>query len=103
MHKPDVVAAFCPAEIVYTDCHRTVSHYPRFKLDCNIKAGILNHYHEFIADVKETGNYWEVTSLGRSIKRITKAKEIIDCTGNSGILKLIEDRQCLRLDDHAKF
>jgi hypothetical protein len=54
-----------------------------------LKADILIHYHEFIADVKANGNYWEVTSLGRGIKRITKAKEIIDCTGDSDVVRIL--------------
>jgi len=54
-----------------------------------LKADILIHYHEFISDVKANGNYWEVTSLGRGIKRITKAKEIIDCTGDSDVVRIL--------------
>jgi len=52
-------------------------------------AGVILHYHEFIADVKAIGNYWEITSLGRGIKRITKAKEIIDCTGDSDVVRIL--------------
>jgi hypothetical protein len=55
-----------------------------------LKAGILIHYHEFIGDVKADGNYWEVTSLGRGIKRITRAKEIIDCTGDSDVVRMLD-------------
>jgi hypothetical protein len=54
-----------------------------------IKAGIALHYHEFIADVKAAGNNWEITSLGRGIQRITKAKEIIDCTGDSDVIRIL--------------
>jgi hypothetical protein len=54
-----------------------------------LTAGIILHYHEFIADVKTIGNYWEITSLGRGIKRITKAKEIIDCTGDSDVVRML--------------
>ena len=54
-----------------------------------LKAGLRIHYHEFIADVKANGNYWEVTSLGRGIKRITKAKEIIDCTGDCDVVRIL--------------
>ena len=43
-----------------------------------IKSGIILHYHEFIADLKAIGNCWEITSLGRGIKRITKVQEFID-------------------------
>ena len=53
------------------------------------KADILIHYHEFISDVKANGNYWEITSLGRGINRITKAKEIIDCTGDCDVVRML--------------
>jgi hypothetical protein len=54
-----------------------------------IKAGIILHYHEFVADVKAVGNRWEITSLGRGIRRITRAREIIDCTGDSDVLRIL--------------
>jgi len=54
-----------------------------------VKAGVILHYHEFIADVKAVGDYWEITSLGRGIKRVTKAKEIIDCTGDSDVVRIL--------------
>lgn len=54
-----------------------------------IKAGIILHYHEFVADVKAVGNRWEITSLGRGIHRITRAREIIDCTGDSDVLRIL--------------
>lgn len=54
-----------------------------------MKAGVILHYHEFISDVKACGNWWEITSLGRGVKRITKAKEIIDCSGDSGVVRML--------------
>jgi hypothetical protein len=54
-----------------------------------IKAGVLLHYHEFIGEVKANGNEWEVTSYGRGVKRITRAKEIIDCTGDSDVARAL--------------
>ena len=54
-----------------------------------IKAGVILHYHEFVADVKAVGNHWEITSLGRGIHRITRAREIIDCTGDSDVLRIL--------------
>jgi len=52
-------------------------------------AGAILHYHEFIAEVKAEGNLWEVTSFGRGIKRVTKAKEIIDCSGDSDVVRIL--------------
>ncbi|MCB9419254.1 MAG: FAD-dependent oxidoreductase [Ardenticatenaceae bacterium] len=53
------------------------------------KAGVIIHYHEFIADVKAIGDFWEITSLGRGIQRITKTREIIDATGDSDVLRIL--------------
>lgn len=54
-----------------------------------LTVGVILHYHEFIADVKAHGNHWEITSLGRGIQRITQAKEIIDCTGDSDVVRIL--------------
>jgi hypothetical protein len=54
-----------------------------------VRAGAILHYHEFVADAKAVGDYWEITSLGRGIKRVTKAKEIIDCTGDADVVRIL--------------
>jgi FAD dependent oxidoreductase len=54
-----------------------------------LKSDILLHYHEFIAEVIAVGDYWEITSLGRGIKRITRARELIDCTGDSDAVRTL--------------
>jgi len=54
-----------------------------------LQAGVILHYHEFIAEVNADGNLWEITSFGRGIRRVTKAKEIIDCTADSDIVRLL--------------
>lgn len=54
-----------------------------------LKAGVILHYHEFIAEITAVGNFWEITSLGRGIRRITQAKEIIDCSGDSDVVRLL--------------
>jgi len=55
----------------------------------SFQAGVILHYHEFVADVKAVGDYWEIISLGRGIKRVTKAKEIIDCTGDADVVRIL--------------
>ena len=55
-----------------------------------IQAGVILHYHEFIAEVKAAGNYWEITSYGRGIQRTTKAREIVDCTGDADIVRMLD-------------
>ena len=54
-----------------------------------VQAGIVLHYHEFIAQVRAQGDVWEVTSLGRGIRRITTAREIVDCTGDSDVVRAL--------------
>lgn len=54
-----------------------------------LKAGVILHYHEFISEVKADGNWWEVTSLGRGIRRVTRTKEIIDCSGDSDVVRML--------------
>ena len=54
-----------------------------------LKAGVILHYHEFIANVKADGDLWEVTSFGRGVQRVTKAKEIIDCSGDSDVVRML--------------
>jgi len=53
------------------------------------KAGLIIHYHEFIKDIKAVGDTWEITSVGRGIERITRAREVIDCTGDSDVVRLL--------------
>lgn len=53
------------------------------------KAGVILHFHEFIAEVKADGDWWEITSYGRGVHRITKAKEIIDCSGDADVVRLL--------------
>jgi len=55
-----------------------------------LKTGVILHYHEFISEVKARGNWWEITSFGRGVKRVTKAKEIIDCSGDSDVVRMLD-------------
>ena len=52
-----------------------------------VAAGVVLHYHEFTGEVKSVGNLWEVKSYGRGVKRITQARELIDCTGDADICR----------------
>ncbi len=54
-----------------------------------INSGVILHYHEFIADVKADGIFWEITSMGRGVRRITRAREIIDCTGDCDVVRCL--------------
>ncbi|PVZ81048.1 hypothetical protein C9426_32125 [Serratia sp. S1B] len=55
-----------------------------------ISAGVEIHYHEFIGEVTQEGNYWLVTSYARGIKRITKCRELIDCSGDADICRALD-------------
>lgn len=52
-----------------------------------IRAGVILHYHEFVSEVRAEGDTWEIVSLGRGVRRVTRAKEIIDCTGDSDVVR----------------
>ncbi len=52
-------------------------------------AGVILHYHEFVSEVRADGDLWEITSLGRGIRRVTRAKEIIDCSGDSDVVRML--------------
>ena len=54
-----------------------------------VKAGVILHYHEFISEVRADGNWWEVTSHGRGVRRLTRTKEIIDCSGDSDVVRIL--------------
>jgi len=53
------------------------------------KAGVILHYHEFVTEVKAVGDSWEVISYGRGIQRVTKARELIDCSGDSDLVRAL--------------
>lgn len=55
-----------------------------------VDAGVELHYHEFISQVRPDGNFWEITSMGRGIQRITRARELIDCTGDCDIVRMLD-------------
>lgn len=54
-----------------------------------VKAGVILHYHEFVQDVRPVGDRWEVASVGRGVTRHTVAREIIDCTGDSDVVRML--------------
>ena len=54
-----------------------------------IRAGVTLHFHEFIDEVRADGDWWEVVSRGRGIRRVTRAREIVDCTGDSDVVRLL--------------
>lgn len=54
-----------------------------------IKAGVVLHYGEFVGEVKSDGDYWTVISYGRGIRRITRAREIIDATGDADVVRAL--------------
>src|SRR6056297_2387219 len=54
-----------------------------------VSSGVQIHYHEFVGEVEQQGDYWIVKSFARGIRRITKTKEIIDCTGDADVSRIL--------------
>lgn len=54
-----------------------------------VKAGVILHYNEFVREVRADGDYWQVSSVGRGLTRITRAREIVDCTGDSDVVRIL--------------
>ncbi len=54
-----------------------------------LKAGVILHYHEYVANIRAVHNTWEISSLGRGIQRVTVAKELIDCSGDSDAVRIL--------------
>jgi 2-polyprenyl-6-methoxyphenol hydroxylase-like FAD-dependent oxidoreductase len=54
-----------------------------------VAAGVVLHYHEFVSEVRADGDWWEVTSLGRGVRRVTRAHEIVDASGDSDVVRML--------------
>ena len=54
-----------------------------------VKAGIILHYHEFVRELRPVGDRWEVASVGRGVTRLTVAREVIDCTGDADVVRML--------------
>ncbi len=54
-----------------------------------LEAGVIPHYHEFVAEVEADGDFWKVVSLGRGIRRVSRVREIIDCTGDCDVVRCL--------------
>jgi len=54
-----------------------------------VTAGVVLHYHEFVQEVTAVGDRWEVVSVGRGVRRVTTAREIVDATGDSDVVRIL--------------
>ncbi|MGR5222440.1 FAD-dependent oxidoreductase [Vibrio parahaemolyticus] len=54
-----------------------------------VEAGVEIHYHEFIGEIVQEGNFWIIASYARGIKRITKCREVIDCSGDADVTRAL--------------
>ncbi|MCF4175374.1 MULTISPECIES: FAD-dependent oxidoreductase [Vibrio] len=54
-----------------------------------VEAGVEIHYHEFIGEIVQEGNFWIITSYARGIKRITKCREVVDCSGDADVTRAL--------------
>lgn len=55
-----------------------------------LKANVELHYHELITDVKQSeSGTWIVSTAGKMEKNTFEVKEIIDCTGDANIVRML--------------
>lgn len=52
-----------------------------------LEAQVRLHYGQFVAEASYDGSHWQVTSYGRGIIRHTRAKEVIDATGDADLVR----------------
>lgn len=53
-----------------------------------IESGVTIHYQEMIQSLSKDGDIWTVDFAGNMLKRIVRAKEIIDCSGDAVAVRL---------------
>ncbi|MDF1514673.1 MAG: FAD-dependent oxidoreductase [Anaerolineae bacterium] len=53
-----------------------------------LEAGVILHYHEILTGLHETAQGWEITTVGKGIKRTIQAREVIDCTGDADAVEM---------------
>jgi hypothetical protein len=70
--------------------HINVPVYATVAEQAALDAGVEIHYHEFIGEVEADGNWWTVTSYARGIKRITRCRELIDCSGDADVVRALD-------------
>ena len=56
--------------------------------DC-LAAGVDIHYGELVTDVRDDGETWTVTSIGKNLRRTVTAREIIDCSGDADVVGML--------------
>jgi hypothetical protein len=54
-----------------------------------LDAGVTLHYHEIVTDIRDTGDTWEVKTVGKGLRRTITASEVIDCTGDADIVGML--------------
>jgi hypothetical protein len=54
-----------------------------------LAAGVALHYHEFVSSIRADGDWWAVESLGRGVRRTTRCREVVDCSGDSDVVRLL--------------
>ena len=54
-----------------------------------VEAGVILHYHEFVDEVRADGDWWEVVSRGRGVRRTTRCRELIDASGDSDAVRAL--------------
>ncbi len=67
--------------------HINVPIYASVAEQASLEAGVQLHYGEFVAEASYADGCWTVVSFGRGIRRTTRAKEVIDATGDADLVR----------------
>ena len=54
-----------------------------------LNAGVTVRYHEIAVEAEEDGDGWRVTAVGKGVRRVIHAKELIDCTGDAAVVDML--------------
>ena len=71
----------------YTHLNRCL--FPLIAEEAAVAAGVNLHFRELATDVRQDGDLWKVTCIGKGIKRVISAVELIDCTGDADLVGML--------------
>ena len=64
-------------------------HYALVAEEACLEAGVVLHYHELVTGVRADGDGWEVTTIGKNLQRVLRAREVVDCTGDADLVGML--------------
>ena len=54
-----------------------------------VNAGVELHYHELVESIEDRNGAWLVTTCGKDVKGEITCKEVIDCTGDADVVRML--------------